>query len=127
MKLLSKNDFFFFLLIAIFFFGFFLIFSRSQKTEFVLIEIEGKEAYRFSTLQDSIYPIEWQNQVRLILHIESGKIAVTDSLCPQQVCVKQGFIALGWQIIVCVPQKILIHYENSRAVVGGSEIDAITK
>ena len=45
-----------------------------------------------------------------------GKIAITDSNCPDKVCVKTGGISKKGESIVCVPNGIVITIDGKRAV-----------
>lgn len=45
-----------------------------------------------------------------------GKIAITESDCPDKVCVKTGEISKKGESIVCVPNGIVITIEGKRAV-----------
>ena len=48
--------------------------------------------------------------------VRDGKIAVTEASCPDQYCVRQGFVNRG-RDIVCLPNKLIISF------VGNQEID----
>ena len=48
--------------------------------------------------------------------VRDGRIAVTESDCPDQYCIRQGFCSSGRQI-VCLPHKLVISF------VGEQEID----
>ena len=48
--------------------------------------------------------------------VKGGKIAVTEATCPDQYCVRQGFVNRG-RAIVCLPNKLIISF------VGEQEID----
>ena len=49
--------------------------------------------------------------------VRDGKIAVTEASCPDQYCVRQGFVNRG-RDIVCLPNKMVIRF------LGEQEIDA---
>ncbi len=53
--------------------------------------------------------------------IAGGRCAITQADCPDQVCVKTGWISRGGQSIVCVPNRIVI------TVSGGAAVDAVTQ
>lgn len=43
-----------------------------------------------------------------ILHIEDGQIWIHDASCPDKICISQGKISNDGEIIVCLPNKMLI-------------------
>ena len=43
-----------------------------------------------------------------ILHIEDGQIWIHDASCPDKICISQGKISHDGEIIVCLPNKMLI-------------------
>lgn len=56
------------------------------------------------------------------IHIEEGRICVSEATCPDKVCVKQGYISDGAVPIVCLPNKLVIKIESGKA-----EMDAVSK
>jgi len=55
------------------------------------------------------------------VEVAPGKIRVSHADCPDQVCVKQGFIEDGTVPIVCLPHKLIIEIRG-----GGDGLDAAT-
>lgn len=43
-----------------------------------------------------------------VLHIENGQIWIHDASCPDKICISQGKISKDGEIIVCLPNKMLI-------------------
>lgn len=59
---------------------------------------------------------------RVTLIVAEGGIRVATSSCPNQYCIKQGAVRRAQQVLVCVPNHLLV-------VIGGQErtnLDAIT-
>ena len=57
-----------------------------------------------------------------ILHIEDGQIWIHDASCPDKICISQGKISYDGEIIVCLPNKMLIKIVDNNEE---SEIDFI--
>lgn len=64
--------------------------------------------------QDGYYPRE-----SITMEVKDHSIKVTDSICPDKICVKTGSISYVGQIIACVPQNLVI------VISGESDIDAV--
>ncbi|MDD6023795.1 MAG: NusG domain II-containing protein [Oscillospiraceae bacterium] len=57
--------------------------------------------------------------------IEPGRICIQDADCPDQVCVKSGWLKNSASPIVCLPHKLVIRLENSPD--SANTIDAVAK
>lgn len=95
--------------------------ALSQGSE-VVIEIDGKPAYTLPLHEDRLLSVSGSYGDTLI-EIKGKKVRVKEAHCPNQICVKEGWISRG--VIVCLPNKLVI-------IVGGSKkdpqsgIDAVT-
>ena len=45
---------------------------------------------------------------RNVLSVERGRVRVSEADCPDQVCVKQGWVSNGAAPIVCLPHKLVV-------------------
>ena len=45
---------------------------------------------------------------RNVLSVERGRVCVSEADCPDQVCVKQGWVSNGAAPIVCLPHKLVV-------------------
>ncbi len=43
-----------------------------------------------------------------VLHIEDGRVRITEADCPNQDCVEKGAISRQGQIILCLPHKLSV-------------------
>ncbi len=48
----------------------------------------------------------------LVIEVNEGKIRVKEASCPEQICVHTGWISQAGQIIVCIPNHLLIQIEG---------------
>lgn len=55
------------------------------------------------------------------VEINGKKVRIVESPCPDQVCVKQGWISSPGQSIICVPGNIIVYIQ------GESTVDAILR
>ncbi len=58
----------------------------------------------------------------LRVEVKAGRVRVAESDCPHQLCVRRGWISRAGQVVVCVPNRVLIEIRGTDA--GG--IDAET-
>ncbi len=59
-----------------------------------------------------------------VIHVEDGAVRVQDSTCPHGYCVRMGTIRYRGEVIVCVPNRVIV------SIRGGSEgesFDGITQ
>ena len=52
-----------------------------------------------------------------LIEILPGKIRIKDADCPDKICVKEGWISQGGQLIVCLPHKLIISIEGKNNTV----------
>lgn len=57
----------------------------------------------------------------VIIEVENKKIRISEARCPDQICVKQGWIDSLAQSIICVPNELAIYFDAKPPV------DAITR
>jgi hypothetical protein len=55
------------------------------------------------------------NGARVIVEFRSGRVRVAESSCPNQVCVRMGWISRPGQTIVCVPNRVMVAIRGGNA------------
>lgn len=80
----------------------------------------GSASETFSLSENRTIPV-LSNGHALTVTIRNGAVAVTESDCPDGVCVNSGVISHSGQAVVCVPAQVTVR------VVGGTknEFDAV--
>jgi hypothetical protein len=85
-------------------------------TSFTELEAAGKERY-------------WQirgAQGMLILHFAPGHgIEIAKVNCPDQICVRTGFIQKAGQSVVCVPNEVIVSLRSADQSIEKEDVDAI--
>ncbi len=123
MKMLKehKNDILLILAVLILAGGIWLYTSltRDSGAE-VLVTVEGEELYRLPLDKDTELVIGTGEKYNTLV-ISGGEAYIEDASCPDHVCVKSGRVSFDGQIIVCLPNKLVV------SIVGGeaSELDGI--
>ena len=56
---------------------------------------------------------------KTVVVCQDGYVWVEDSCCPNKLCVKTGKVRTPGQVIVCVPNEVVVR------IVGGSDVDAV--
>lgn len=87
-----------------------IIFSRAPGAKAKII-IDSKEYALVRLDENKIIHIEEHN---VIIEVKENTIAIINSDCPNQICVKTGKIANSNEVILCAPKKILIIIENNQ-------------
>lgn len=92
------------------------IFSKSLPggTEAV-IAIDGSEYSRIdlSRVKESYDIIIDNSYGRNVIHVEPGAISITESNCPDFICVHQGRLTGSGLPIICMPHHLVISIEGS--------------
>ncbi|MEW6109852.1 MAG: NusG domain II-containing protein [Nitrospirota bacterium] len=87
----------------------------------VIIEIDGKPEYTLPLNIDKTISVNGPYGITRI-QIKDKKVRIMEAHCPNQLCVKNGWISRG--VIVCLPNRILIIVGSGNNP--GKDIDAIT-
>lgn len=93
----------------------FLALSRLGGGTVAVITVDGQEYRRIdlSRVSES-YDIEINTKYgHNTVRVESGRISVTESDCPDGICVAQGAIDRGGVPIVCMPHRLVVKIEGS--------------
>ena len=84
-----------------------LIVTRSRKEQgaYVTVMIQNVEAARFSLDINGIYDINGGTNK---IEIKDGRVRMLEAFCPNHLCIRQGWISLEGQSIVCLPNKVTV-------------------
>lgn len=67
------------------------------------------------------FPLKGENGAENTISVERGRIRVSHASCPDQVCVRQGWISDDSVPVVCLPNQVVIQISG-----GDSDVDATT-
>ena len=90
---------------------------------FVRVLSDGKTVYSgdLSLAADTTFEVRYQNHVNTV-EIKDHQIRVISADCPDNTCVKMGWLKSSAMPIVCLPHKLVIEFaENSDGM------DAVTR
>ena len=99
----------------------FLLFKDKQRNEpdaVAVVTVDGTEIARYPLSQDGTFVL---NEGSNTLVIENGEAWVSEANCPDKLCMGFGKISKNGEIIVCLPNRLIVMIEGGEA----SEIDAI--
>lgn len=77
------------------------------------IILDGKDVASVPLDVDQVFVIEEGPHV--VFRIKDGRAAFINSDCPDQVCVHTGFIGEAGQFAACLPNRVALRIEGSRA------------
>lgn len=85
--------------------GIFFIKEVLPRGNEVIVEVEGKVAYKYPMDSDRTVKVEGRYG-HLTVEIRKGKVRVVDASCPNKLCEHQGWVSAG--AIVCLPSRISV-------------------
>ena len=92
----------------------FVLRGRSNEGSYVIIMYQNEEKARFSLASDGIYDI---NNGKNRIEILGGKVRMTYADCPDELCIRQGWIEFDGQSIICLPNKITVMVSGGDSLV----------
>lgn len=105
------------LIITLLLIGIILLFvlrGQSNEGSYVIIMYQNEEKARFSLASDGIYNI---NNGKNKIEILGGKVRMTYADCPDELCIRQGWIEYDGQSIICLPNKITVMVSGGDSLV----------
>ncbi|MEA4891499.1 MAG: NusG domain II-containing protein [Peptococcaceae bacterium] len=62
-----------------------------------------------------------------IVYVPDRGFAITESGCPDQICVRSGYISVAGQSLICVPNQVLIRLEEKAESQGREGLDGVLR
>lgn len=89
-----------------------------------VVEVSGKIVRQFDVAEDTAMRMTiWGKTRPTTIEVQKGRMRVLEAFCPDQLCVKQGWISGPGQSIVCVPNELVIYFQDN----DDSGLDGITR
>lgn len=92
-------------LLAVALAGLLLVFLFGENGAGVIVRVDGEKVGEYSLYEDGSYSL---NGGTNILKIEDGCAYLTDAICPDHLCIKQGKVSKTGQTITCLPNKLTV-------------------
>jgi hypothetical protein len=96
---------------------------NSKKSMKALVYYEDKliQTIDLSLSETREYVVDGYNG-KVVIETEQNKIRVKEEISPLHLCSKQGWVSSPYQVIVCLPNKVVIKLESEEQA-----IDAIVR
>ena len=123
---ISKNDVKFMAILVVLVLvvlGVFYFVKKSDLGTQVIISIDGEEYGRYSLEENQEIPIVIDGVTTNLLGIKDGVADMTEANCPDKLCVHQREISKSNEMIVCLPNKVVVEISGSEE----SGFDTIAK
>ena len=112
LKKLKISDFILILLLIMSgLFSSFYIYGNNNKDKKVIVELSGKVYGVYDLNSDRIIDLKGP-QSRVKINIENGYVFVLESGCPQKICKRMGKKNRINELIVCIPNRLIIRIEG---------------
>jgi len=73
---------------------------------------DGQPVAKLNLMQNRVFTLPSKE---MEIEVNEGRVRVASSTCPKQVCVHTGWVKEPGEVIVCVPNKILIEVQSPKA------------
>ncbi|MDK2917845.1 MAG: hypothetical protein PWQ37_578 [Candidatus Petromonas sp.] len=90
--------------------------NKQYEKKYAEISIDGKH-YKSIPLNDPSYTETLTVKTELgtnVIRIEDGGANIIDADCPDKICVKDGFISKPGEVLVCLPNKLVVEIKGQR-------------
>jgi hypothetical protein len=86
-----------------------------------VVAVDGQERLRLTLSQDGRREVAGPLG-ETIVEVRDGRARVVESPCPHRICVRTGWAARSGDMIVCVPNRVVVRVEGARE----GDVDATT-
>jgi len=98
------------------------IFQHRDDGAYVVIEVDGKAINRIRIDKTDTISVSGSSGLTKV-EIRNGKARIISSSCPSKFCIKSGSIKNIGQMIVCVPNHVVVRIEGEKK----NNFDVITE
>ncbi len=81
--------------------------NKAYAEEYVEISVDGEKIKKIPLENNETFTVKTELGTNVI-KVESGKVNVEDADCPDKVCIEDGYIDEPGEILVCLPNKVVI-------------------
>lgn len=99
----------------------FALFRGTEGGKQVVVEVAGQAPVTYDLAVPTVVTITGKQNISLTITIENRRVCVSQSACPDHVCVRTGWLSRGGQSAVCVPAGVTV-----RVVGGNDAVDGVT-
>jgi hypothetical protein len=119
MKLIGKHDWLLIVLTG-FLISITLLPFNNGSSYNAFVYISSEMTLKIDLTKDGTYSI----MEHVVVEVKDKKIRIKESDCPQQLCVKMGWVSTPGVPIVCIPNKIMVVIETD---LNNLDYDVITQ
>ncbi|MDO5017836.1 MAG: NusG domain II-containing protein [Lagierella massiliensis] len=116
MKQGDKVLIFFIVLLSVMSYVFLYLAGRDDRNKYISVQVEGNEYKRltFASGNNSYeYKIDTAEGTNVI-EIEEEKIQMIKADCPDKLCIRQGYISRVGEVLVCIPNKVVVEIKSDK-------------
>ncbi len=98
------------LLAAISLFIYYQYTNSTSSAEQVIIEVDGEVIKTFDLPQNELvqYKVQIDEDDYNLVEIVGNRVRLKEATCPDQVCVKEGWISKAGEALICLPHKLVV-------------------
>lgn len=110
--------------VLIFIYGSLNTVDKGQKIAYVYSDNQLVGEYTLTDNYKTEFKVDYKGGYNTI-HIEDGKVWIHEASCPDKICLSQGKISQDGEIIVCLPNKMMVQIKDNQQA--EDELDIIVK
>ena len=80
----------------------------------VVVSVDGKKIAEYPLKKDATYELSGSHLGTNTLVIKSGKAYISEASCPDKQCMKQGKISRAGEMLVCLPNRVVVKIVDSK-------------
>lgn len=111
-----RNDIILIIIILIFALSFYFIYRYTNNSDELVCKIYYNSELKYEISLDHYEEVTLDyDDAKMVIVIDNDGVYVKEALCNDQICVNQGKIKRGGQVITCLPERVYIKLEGKGA------------
>lgn len=90
----------------------FVQFGQNRQASEAFVYYQGKLLLQINMNKNNVYNL---SDAKMKIEVENRRIRISESDCPKRMCMRKGWIQTPGDVIVCVPNKVLIEIRSESA------------
>ena len=83
-------------------------FMFSTPAAYAEVSVDGQTVMELDLNKDTVLTIDGWNGGTNTITVQDGAVSVTEASCPDHVCVQTGPVSRAGELIVCLPNRMIV-------------------
>lgn len=88
-------------------------YAHRSPASYAEISVDGQTVARLNLDQDTEYTVSGYGGGYNHVVVQNGEVWVDEATCPDKICIHQGHISGDGQMIICLPNRVIVEVTDA--------------